>query len=130
MWHPTRLQSAIIWVVTIVVVTAWPPSHGQSLAVKVVRWAADPLATLPTRPLPLPPGLDDDGDAVTAHDLAEQDYALVAQRSAWTRWRLAAKEMGEPFDPGTEQRGLLLIVALAALIVWRLNGTGPGPAGA
>ena len=84
-------------------------------------------ASAPTpRPLPLPPGLDDDGDAVTAHDLAEQDYALVAERSAWTRWRLSAKEMAEPFDPGTEQQGLLLVVALAALAVWRLNDTGPG----
>ena len=45
MWHPTRLQSAIIWVVTIVVVAAWPPSHGQSLAVKVFRWVADPRGT-------------------------------------------------------------------------------------
>ena len=77
MWHPTRLQSAIIWVVTIVVVAAWPPSHGQSLAVKVIRWVADPRGTLPTRPLPLPPGLDDDGDAVTAHDLAEQESERV-----------------------------------------------------
>ena len=121
MWQPNRAQWSIIWTVAVLVVLAWPPDKGQSLAVKAVRWAVDPAGALPDLPAPLPMALDDDGDAVAAHDALETEYYRVRDSSATKRWRMTLKVAAEPFDPSTERQLLVGLGVLSALGVWRLN---------
>jgi hypothetical protein len=121
---PNRAQWAIIWATTLLLVLAWPPSttsNGRSLGMKIVNWAVDPAGSLPSFPPPLPMGLDDDGDAVAAHDLLESEYYRVRDRSAMNRWRMRMKDARDPIDPTTERQILIGIAAVAALIVWRLS---------
>jgi hypothetical protein len=121
MWQPNRVQWPIIWTVALLVVLGWPPDTGRSLLVKAVNWIADPAGSLPSLPRPLPMGLDDNGDAVVAHDLEESEYYRVRDRSRLTRWRMALKDTGEPLDPSTERQLLVGVAVLSALGVWRLN---------
>ena len=123
MWQPNRAQWSIIWTVAMLVVLGWPPDAGRSLLVKAVNWGADPGGALPALPRPLPMGLDDNGDAVAAHDLEEAEYYRLHDRSRLTRWRMTLKDMGEPLDPSTERQLLAGIAVLSALGVWRLNRT-------
>ena len=123
MWQPNRAQWSIIWTVAVLLVLVWPPDKGRSLLVKAVNWAVDPAGSLPALPPPLPMGLDDNGDAVAAHDLEEAEYYRVHDRSRVTRWRMALKETGEPLDPSTERQLLVGVAVLSALAVWRLNRT-------
>lgn len=125
MWQPNRAQWWIIWPVALLVVLAWPPEKGRSLAIKAINWAVDPADSLPTLPPALPMGLDDDGDAVAAHDARELDYYRVRDRSALTRWRMTMKAALDPFDPQTERQLLIAVVVLAALAVWRLSDRPP-----
>ena len=74
MWQPHRAQWTIIWTVALLAVLAWPPETGRSLLLKAINRAADPAGSLPALPPPLPLGLDDDGDAVSAHDAREAEY--------------------------------------------------------
>ena len=53
MWQPNRPQWLVIWIVAIVLILSWP-GEGGSLAVKAVRWLADPRHELPVMPDPLP----------------------------------------------------------------------------
>ena len=122
MWQPNRTQWSILWPVAVLLVLAWPPDRGRSLLMKAVNWAADPTGSLPTLPAPLPMALDDDGDAVPAHDALESEYYRVRDSSATTRWRMTLKEAGDPFDPSTERQLLVAIAVLSALGVWRLDG--------
>ena len=126
MWQPNRGQWSIIWAAALLVLLGWPPDKGRSLLVKAVNLAADPSGSLPALPAPLPMGLDDNGDAVAAHDLEEAEYYRVHDRSRLTRWRLALKEAGEPLDPVTERQLLVGVAVLSALIVWRLNASPRG----
>ena len=131
MWHPSREQWAIICATTLLLVLAWPPgsggrgpaniNDGRSLAVKMLNWAVDPAGSLPSLPAPLPMGLDDDGDAVAAHDLLESEYYRVRDRSAMNRWRMRMKNARDPIDPTTERQILIGIAADSALTVWRLS---------
>lgn len=121
MWQPNRGQWSIIWTVAILVILAWPPDDGRSLLVKLVNRAADPTGSLPALPPPLPMGLDDDGDAVAAHDAAESEYYRQYNSSRSTRWRMTLKSMSEPLDLPTERQLLVGIAVLSALAVWRLN---------
>jgi hypothetical protein len=121
MWQPRRAQWTIIWAVAILAVLAWPPDRGRSLLLKSINFAADPAGSLPALPPPLPMGLDDDGDAVSAHDAQEADYYRQYNSSNVARWRMRLKESGEPLDPGTERQLLVGLVVLSALLVWRLN---------
>jgi hypothetical protein len=123
MWQPTRAQQGIIWAVAIGLVLTWPPREGGSLALKAVRWAADPRNEIPPFPDPLPMGLGDDGDAVAAHDRQIQEYYDFVEASPTNRLRTRLKSAEEPLDPGTERQLLTAIGILAALAVWRLNGT-------
>jgi len=88
---------------------------------KAVNWLADPGNSLPTLPDQLPIGLDDNGDAVAAHDAQEAEYYRQYQTSRVTRARMALKVAREPFDPSTERQVLAGMGILSALIVWRLN---------
>jgi hypothetical protein len=121
MWQPRRAQWAIIWPVAAVCALAWPPDHGRSLAAKAISRLADPAGTLPTFPPPLPLGLDDDGDAVAAHDALETAYYQRRDSSALTRWRMALKEARDPIEPQTTRQLLAALIVAGALLVWRLD---------
>lgn len=122
MWQPNRAQWAIICVLAAVLVCAWPPDRGSSLLVKVARWAADPGGALPALPPPLPLGLDDNGDAVAAHDALEAEYYRRYNSSSWTRRRMDLKTLEDPLDPATERQLLVAAAVFGALVVWRLGG--------
>jgi hypothetical protein len=121
MWQPDTVQWCIIWIVAVFLILAWPPDNGRSLGAKGVNWLADPLGSLPVSPAPLPMGLDDNGDAVTAHDTEEAQYTRAFESSSWIRMRMHLKTAGDPFDPSTERQLLTGIGILSALAVWRLN---------
>jgi len=124
MWHPSRLQWTIIWAATMMLVLAWPPATppgGRSLGLKLLGRIVDPTGALPSLPPPLPMGLDDDGDAVAAHDALEMEYYRARDKSAMNRWRMSMKTARDPIDPTTERQMLIGIAAVSALIVWRLS---------
>jgi hypothetical protein len=119
--QPNRAQWIVICTAAVVLVGGWPPAQGRSLGVKMINWIADPAGTLPPLPAALPMGLDDDGDAVAAHDARERDYYSAYERSRLNRWRMRLKEAEEPLDPVTERQLLVGIGVLSALLVWRLT---------
>jgi hypothetical protein len=121
MWQPNRSQWAIIWATTILLVLAWPPASGRSLGMKLLNLAVDPTESLPAYPAPLPMGLEDDGDAVAAHDALERDYYRARDTSAMNRWRMEMKTARDPIDPTTERQILIGIAAAGVLAVWRLD---------
>jgi hypothetical protein len=121
MWQPTRAQWSILWPIAVLLVLAWPPAEGRSLAVKIVNWAVDPAGALPTLPPPLPMGLDDDGDAVAAYDAQASEYYRHYDSSSVTRWRMEMKTETDPFAPETERQVLMGIAVLGALGIWRLS---------
>ena len=121
MWQPNAAQWRLIWIVTVVLILAWPLEHGRSLGAKAVNWLADPAKSLPALPAPLPMGLDDNGDAVAAHDEAEAEYYRQYEKSRITRLRMKLKSASDPLDPSTTRQILAGIGILSALAVWRLN---------
>jgi hypothetical protein len=125
-WQPNAAQWRVIWIVAVFLILAWPPEHGRSLGMKIVNFMADPHDLLPARPDPLPIGLDDNGDAVTAHDALEAEYYRQYSSSRVTQLRMKLKIAGDPIDPLTERQILTSIAILSALVVWRLNGKGVG----
>ena len=102
-------------------ILAWPPDQARSLAMKAANWLADPTGALADQPDPLPIGLDDNGDAVAAHDALEAEYYRQYESSRVTRLRMRLKVAADPFDPSTERQILAGIGILSALAVWRLN---------
>ena len=123
MFHPTRGQWSIVCITAATLVLCWPPDrgHGSNLLIKIVHRAVDPARSLPALPPALPPGLGDDGDAVSAHDAMEAEYYNRRNSSAMTRWRMDVKAAGDPFDPTTERQVLVASAAIAALAAWRLS---------
>jgi hypothetical protein len=121
MWQPGRAQWVVIWTVAIVAILAWPPADGRSLGVKAVNWASDPSDSLPHLPKPLPMGLDDNGDAVEAHDLAEAEYYRVYNAGGFTQLRLRLKSADDPIDATTTRQLLAGLIVLGVLTVWRLE---------
>jgi hypothetical protein len=121
MWQPRRAQWSIIWLVAVVVILAWPAGDGGSLFVKALHRAVDPSSSLPVWPPPLPMGLGDDGDAVTAHDAQEAEYYRQYNASRMTRWRMAMKVAHDPVEPSTARQLLVGFAVLGALAVWRLG---------
>ena len=122
MWQPSRTGWWILLSVALLIVAAWPPDNDRSLAAKIVNWAVDPSDTLPVFPEPLPMGLDDDGNAVAAHDELERSYYDAVNRSTLNRWRMEMKEAGDPFDAATTRQVLVGFGVAAALAVWGLEG--------
>ena len=122
MWQPNTAQWRVIWVVAVVLILAWPAESGRSLATKAANWVADPTNSLPALPAQLPIGLDDNADAVAAHDAEEAEYYRAYTSSRVTRLRMALKTAADPFDPSTERQILAGAGILSALFVWRLNG--------
>jgi len=133
MWQPNRAQWVIICGTALLLVLGWPPDNGRSLGVKIVNWMVDPAGSLPSLPPPLPMALDDDGDAVAAHDGEEAEYYRLHQSSRILRWRLDLKNAGEPLGPATERQLLVGVAVLSALGAWRLDrfshGRSGGPSG-
>jgi len=121
-WQPSKKQWRVIWPLAIFALLAWPAANG-SLAVKSVRWLADPNGTLPHLPPPLSMEMGDNGDAVAEHDAEEQAYYAVAAGSGWTRTRLRLAELNDPFDPATERQLLIGILVIGGLLVWRIGNT-------
>jgi|SRR3954468_21179421 len=121
MWQPNRAQWPIIWTIAVLLVVAWPPDKGQSLLLKAIHWAVDPADTLPPLPPALPIGLDDDGEAVTAHDEQEREYYRVRNSSRLAGCRMDMKVARDPWDTATERQLLVGLAVLAGLAVWRLN---------
>jgi len=80
-WEPNKAQWRIIWLIAALLILGWPPQQGRSLGMKAVNWLVDPSNSLPTMPSPLPFGLDDNGDAVTAHDAEAAEYYSAWERS-------------------------------------------------
>jgi hypothetical protein len=121
MWQPKRSQWAIIWSVALLVILFWPPDSGRSLGVKALNWAADPAGSLPPFPAALPMGLDDDGDAVAAHDALQRDYDSAYERSAVNRWRMTLKAAVDPLEPQTERQILIGVGVAGILVIWSMN---------
>lgn len=123
MFHPTRAQWILVCAIAGVLVLCWPPDrgHGSNLLLKVVHGAVDPAGSLPVLPPALPPGLGDDGDAVSAHDAMEAEYYSRRNSAAMTRWRMDVKAAGDPFDPTTERQILIAgaVVVIAAMFLAR-----------
>jgi hypothetical protein len=109
-------------VVALLIVCAWPPREGRSLATKFVNWAVDPSGDLPILPPPLGFGLGDDPEAVNARDMQVQQYDALYLRGGWTRRRLLLKVAGDPFDATTTRQLLTGLAVLAGFVGWRLGG--------
>ena len=129
MWQPNNSQWWLLAVVSVLIVAAWPPRDGKSLAAKLVNWAVDPTNELPILPDQLALGQGDDPDKVAVHDLQVQQYDALYLKGGWTRKRLELKVAGDPFDPGTERQVLTVAGVVIAFLVWRLGGRGSGTRG-
>ena len=103
-------------------ILGWPPDLGRSFGATLVNWGADPANTLPPIPAPLPMGLDDDGDAVAAHDLAERSYYDERNRSTVTSLRIDLKNAADPFERATQRQLLVGLAVVGALLVWQMEG--------
>ena len=112
----------MIWIVAVILVLGWPADSGRCLATKAANWLADPSNSLPSLPAQLPIGLDDNGDAVAAHDAEEAEYYRAYTSSGVTRLRMALKTTADPLDASTERQILTGVGLLSALAVFRLNG--------
>lgn len=122
MWQPNNRQWWTMVVCAVLIVAAWPPRDGKSLAVTFVNWAVDPNNELPTLPDQLALGHGDDPDAVNARDMQVQQYDALYLKGGWTRKRLELKVAGDPFEPGTARQLLTVGAVLLALVVWRMGG--------
>jgi hypothetical protein len=114
----TRGGSWVIFVAVLLVIAAWPPQEGRSLASKALNWAVDPTDSLPMLPEQLGFGVSDDPIAVEARDAEVRRYDDLYNRSALSRLRLRLKVAGDPFEPTTERQVLLVVgvtIAFAAL---------------
>lgn len=118
----SNTQWSFAFVLTFLLLVAWPPSGQRSLAVKFVRWAADPGNQLPTLPGPLPMSVEDDPQAVLMHASDTWAYDALYAKGGWTRVRLELKVAEDPFDPATERQVLTVCGVLAALAIWRAAG--------
>ena len=121
MWQPNRAQWRVIWFAAVVAILAWPSADGRSLGLKAAGWLVDPGGTIAELPPPLPMSMGDNGDAVTAHDMLEQEYYRQRDRSRLTRFRMDVREATDPFEPATQRQVIAGLVVLGALGVWRLN---------
>ena len=125
MWQPRVAQWWCLVIVSLLVVSVWPPRGETSLAVKVVNWAVDPFDELPVLPAQLGLGLGDDFEAVNARDAVVRRYDELNMRGGWTRRRLRLKVATDPLNPATERQVLTGIGVLTAFLVWRFGARKP-----
>lgn len=76
--------------------------------------------------LPRPPNefsLEDGEDpvAVMAHDSQEADYERAYASSRLVRLRVRLRDMGDPFEPSTQEQILAALGVLGGLLIWRLG---------
>ena len=122
MRQPNKIQSWLLVIVALLIVSVWPPSDDKSLAVKLVNWAVDPGGELPILPDQLALGRGDDPDAVNVRDLQVQQYDALYLKGGWTRKRLELKVARDPFSPSTERQLLIGLAVVTVLLTWRLGG--------
>ena len=122
MRQPNKIQWWLLVIVALLIVSVWPPSDDNSLAVKLVNWAVDPGGELPILPDQLALGRGDDPDAVNVRDLQVQQYDALYLKGGWTRKRLELKVARDPFNPSTERQLLIGLAVVTALLSWRLGG--------
>jgi hypothetical protein len=110
-----RLPWAALAAIVAGIALLWPMDSGKSVVVKTLNWIGDPRQELPRRPSPLAMGMDDDADAVTAHDNEEHAYESM-RRGPWTgRVRLWMRDVDDPLPASTERS---LLIAVAAVAAW------------
>jgi hypothetical protein len=124
MRQPNNSQWWLLVVVSVLLISAWPPRDDKSLAAKFVNWAVDPANELPILPDQLPLGQGDDPDKVHAHDMQVQQYDALYLKGGWTRKRLELKVAGDPFNPSTERQVLTMVAVVTGFLVWRMGGRG------
>ena len=118
-------QGWMIGGVAALVIIAWPPEQDRSVALKAVNWLADPANTLPTLPGPLAPGLDDDADAVTAHDTEMAEYDRLFASSKTMQIRLRLKVAADPLNSSTERQVLTALGVLTGIGIWQRGARRP-----
>jgi hypothetical protein len=121
LWQPNNRQWWLLVIVAVLIVFAWPPRDGKSLAVSFVNWAVDPWNELPVLPPQLSRGLGDDPAAVEEHDRQVQQYDALYLKGGWTRTRLELKVARDPFNPATTRQVLTMVGVITALVVWMLR---------
>ena len=119
MRKPANAQWWTLLAIALMVITAWPPDNGKSLAVKFVNWAVDPRGELPVLPEQLGFGIGDDPVAVDEHDAQVRSYDALYATGGWTRTRLELKVADDPLTPSTQRQLLLMFAAIAVFAVWR-----------
>jgi hypothetical protein len=122
MRRPTNLQWWWLAIVAVFIVAAWPPTHGKSLATKVVNRAVDPWNELPVLPPQLGFGAGDDVEAVNARDAVVRQYDALYMQGGWTRRRLLLKVADDPFDASTTRQLLTGLGVVSLLLAWRFVG--------
>jgi hypothetical protein len=119
-----RLPWAALAALVAGVALLWPMDSGKSVVVKTLNWLGDPRQELPRRPSPLAMGMDDDADAVTAHDNEEHAYESM-RRGPWAgRVRLWMRDAEDPMDAATERVLLIAVGAMAA--AWLISRQSAG----
>lgn len=109
----------ILFLTALLIVIAWPPERGSSLAIKATRLAVDPTGTLPFLPEQLDFGLSDDPQAVELRDELVRRYDIALASGPLTRARLTLKTAVDPFDKTTERQVLLVLGVVVAFLVVR-----------
>jgi hypothetical protein len=117
-----HLAVVLLVVCSVLIVGAWPPRDGKSLAAKFVNWAWIRETSCRRCPISSRSGPATIPDAVNARDMQVQQYDALYLKGGWTRKRLELKVAGDPFDPGTERQLLTVAAVMLALVVWRMGG--------
>ena len=115
----TRAGSWVLFLAVLVIVAAWPPAAGRSLAVKAVNLAVDPADSLPVLPPQLGFGLSDDVQAVEMRDEIVRRYDDMYALGGITRARMRLKVAQDPFNPVTERQLLLVFGVVVAFLTLR-----------
>jgi hypothetical protein len=109
----------LLLLTALLVITAWPPDQGRSLAMKGISWAADPTGSLPVLPEQLGFGSSDDVQAVEARDAEVRRYDDLFNSGSWMRARLRLKTAEDPFDATTERQLLLVAATVIGFLALR-----------
>lgn len=117
-----RRGAWVLFLTALVIVAAWPPDRGSSLALKATRFAVDPTGSLPFLPEQLDFGLSDDPQAVELRDELVRRYDIALASGPLMRARLALKTATDPFDKPTERQLLLVLGVVVAFVVLRPRG--------
>lgn len=122
MHRPSNRAWWLLLLIAVAVIAAWPPAGDRSLLLKLTTLAVDPSDSLPILPPQLAGGMGDDVTAVEIRDAMVRRYDEMYARGGLTRLRLELKVFTDPFNPSTERQLLLVFGAVAAFVVWRLEG--------